>query len=56
MRKEELKTLLIRLSPELHKQMRHISIETKISLNEYVNDAFKKIVKEYSEEKSNVIK
>ena len=56
MKKEELKTLLIRLTPELHKQMRHISIDTGISLNEYVIEAFKKIVEEYNKEKSNGIK
>ena len=41
MKNEDLKTLLIRLTPELHKQMRHISIDTGISLNEYVIEAFK---------------
>lgn len=56
MKNEELKTLLIRLTPELHKQMRHISIDTGISLNEYVIEAFKKIVEEYDKEKSNGIK
>lgn len=53
MKENGLKTLLVRLNPELHKQMRHISIDTGISLNEYVIQAFEKIVENYNKEKSN---
>ena len=56
MKNNELKTLLVRLSPDLHKKMRHISIETGISLNEYVISSFEKIVQEYNREKNNEIK
>ena len=53
MKENELKTLLVRLNPELHKQMRHISIDTGISLNEYVIQSFEKIVENNNKEKSN---
>lgn len=53
MKENELKTLLVRLNPELHKQMRHISIETGISLNKYVIQSFEKIIDIYNKEKSN---
>lgn len=53
MKNEKIKTLLVRLDPELHKEMRHISVDTGISLNEYVIKSFKKIVAEYKKEKSN---
>lgn len=45
------KTLLIRLSPELHKKMKLISVQNDCSLNEYVIKAFEKIVKKDEEEK-----
>ena len=44
----ETKTLLIRLSPELHKKMKLISVKNDCSLNEYVIKSFEKIV--YEEE------
>lgn len=44
--KKETKTLLIRLSPELHKKMKLISVKNNCSLNEYVIKSFEKIVKE----------
>lgn len=53
MKDEKNKTLLVRLDPELHKEMRHISIDTGISLNEYVIKSFKKIVAEHQKEKPN---
>ncbi len=56
MKDNQLKTLLVRLTPELHKKMRHISIDTGISLNEYVIQAFQKIVDDYTKEKTNGIK
>lgn len=43
---EKQKTLLIRLSPELHKKMRLISVKNDCSLNQYVIEAFEKIIKE----------
>ena len=44
MKPQKQKTLLIRMSPELHKKMRLISVKTECSLNQYVINAFKKIV------------
>ena len=39
------KSILIRLSPELHKKMRHLSIESGLSINTYVVKALEEIVK-----------
>ncbi len=44
MKPQKQKTLLIRMSPDLHKKMRLISVKNERSLNQYVIDAFKKIV------------
>ena len=44
MKQQKQKTLLIRMSPDLHKKMRLISVKNERSLNQYVIDAFKKIV------------
>ena len=38
------KSLLVRMSPELHKKMKLISVKNDMSLNEYVIQAFEKIV------------
>lgn len=54
---KDTKTLLIRLSPELHKKMKLISVKNNCSLNEYVIKAFEKIVKdEEQKENGNAIK
>ena len=44
MKTQKQKTLLIRMSPELHKKMKLISVKNECSLNEYVIKAFEKIV------------
>ena len=38
------KSLIVRMSPELHKKMKLISVKNECSLNEYVIKAFEKIV------------
>ncbi len=38
------KSLLVRMSPELHKKMKLISVKNDMSLNEYVIRAFEQIV------------
>lgn len=43
------KTLLIRLDPKLHKQMRLASVEEGFSLNSFVN----KVFQDYIEKSSN---
>lgn len=40
---KEIKTLLVRVPKEIYIKMRHISIETNKSLNQYVVDYFKNI-------------
>ena len=47
MSEKKTKSLIIRIDEDLHKKMRHNSIEQNISLNQYVVNAFEKIVKEY---------
>lgn len=44
MKPQKQKTLLIRMSPDLHKKMRLISVKNECSLNQYVINAFKEIV------------
>ncbi len=39
------KSLIIRMSPELHKQIKLIAVKNDKSINEYVVEAIKKIVK-----------
>ena len=53
MEQKKTKTLLIRMSPELHKKMKLISVKNECSLNEYVIKAFEKIVAENEEVKKN---
>ena len=50
MKSEKQKTLLIRMSPELHKKMRLISVKNECSLNQYVINAFNKIVAQEEKE------
>lgn len=45
------KSLLVRMSPELHKQLKLIAVRNDRSINGYVINAIEKIVK--SEEKKN---
>ena len=45
------KTILIRLDEETHNKIRHISIDTGISINAYVNSAIISIIA--SQEKEN---
>lgn len=45
------KSLIVRMSPELHKKMKLISVKNDCSLNEYVIKAFEEIVAK--EEKEN---
>lgn len=44
MKNTKTKSLIVRLSPELHKKMKLISVKNECSLNEYVIRAFEKIV------------
>lgn len=53
MKEKTTKTILIRLDPSIHNKIRHISIDTGISINTYVTDALKKIVKQYEKEAKN---
>ncbi len=53
MENKNYKTIPIRLTNELHKKMRHLSIDTGISINEYVVKALTKIVENYEMEKTN---
>lgn len=41
----DLKSLLVRIPKDIYIQMRHISIETNISLNQYVVEYFTQICK-----------
>lgn len=45
--KKNNKSILVRLDKDLHKRMRHLSIETGISVNEYVVKALKEILDRY---------
>ena len=45
------KSLIVRMSPELHKQLKLIAVINDRSINDYVVNAIEKIVK--SEEKKN---
>lgn len=50
MKNKKQKTLLIRMSPELHKKMRLISVKNECSLNQYVINAFNKIIAQEEKE------
>lgn len=45
--KKNNKSILVRLDTDLHKRMRHLSVETGISINEYVVKALKEILDRY---------
>lgn len=51
--KKETKSFIIRLSPELHKKMKLISVKNNCSLNEYAIKAFEKIVKSEEQKENN---
>lgn len=53
MKNTKTKSLIIRMSPELHKKMKLISVKNECSLNEYVIKAFEKIVAKDEKEKKN---
>lgn len=44
MKPQKTKALIVRMSPELHKKMKLISVKNECSLNDYVIKAFEKIV------------
>lgn len=53
MKNTKTKSLIIRMSPELHKKMKIISVKNDCSLNEYVIRAFEKIVAKDEKENRN---
>ena len=53
MKKNDIKTILIRLDSTTHNKIRHISIDTGISINTYVVNALKKIIKTHEKESKN---
>ena len=50
MKTKKTKSLIVRMSPELHKKMKLISVKNECSLNEYVIKAFEKIVEKEEKE------
>lgn len=50
MKNKKTKSLIVRISPELHKKMKLISVKNECSLNEYVIKAFEKIVEDDEKE------
>ena len=53
MKNNEVKTILIRLDPDTHNKIRHISIDTGISVNAYVVKALKKVIEAHEKEAKN---
>ena len=53
MKDNEVKTILIRLDSDTHNKIRHISIDTGISVNAYVVKALKKIIESHEKESKN---
>ena len=45
----ELKTLTLRVSPEEHKQIKRLSVETGRTIKDLMMECFKRLVREYEE-------
>ncbi len=52
MEDKKTKPVLIRLDPKIHNRIRHISIDTGISINTYVSNALKEIIKNYEKKEA----
>lgn len=50
MEDKKTKTILIRLDPKTHNKIRHISIDTGISINTYVINAIKEVIAKFEKE------
>lgn len=52
-KQQNTKSLLVRMSPELHKKMKLISVQTDCSLNDYVIKYFEQVVEKKEKENKN---